>query len=389
MGRNLRKKSGNLFAGSKLNVPGQGIFTVKAFTGYKLQVDEQKNRVPRPSQTPSNTPTPTPTITPSVTPTITPTNTITPTPTITPTNTITPSVTPQTPFISIWRTTTPFESITLPYEISGTYSGTIDWGDSSSSVNSYANRSHSYTTPGDYTITITGTIQEFSFFTGPSDSAKIIEVTQWGSLKISNGNYQFYQCSNLVLTGVTDTLNLVGINSLYGMFYSCTSLTTVNNMNSWNVSSVTDMLGMFNDATSFNQDISSWNVSSVIYMSNMFQNATSFNQPLNSWNVSNVIYMVGMFQNAASFNQPLNSWNVSNVTNMGAMFFNVTSFNQPLNSWNVSNVINMTYMFQNATSFNQNLSHWCVTLIPSLPADFDTGATSWALLRPVWGTCPP
>ena len=49
----------------------------------------------------------------------------------------------------------------------------------------------------------------------------------------------------------------------------------------------------------------------------------------------------------------------------------------------------MTYMFQNATSFNQNLSHWCVTLIPSLPAGFDTGATSWALLRPVWGTCPP
>jgi hypothetical protein len=73
MGRNLRKKSGNLFAGSKLNVPGQGIFTVKSFTGYKLQVNEQKNRVPRPSQTPPLQ-TPTPSITHSPTPTITPTN---------------------------------------------------------------------------------------------------------------------------------------------------------------------------------------------------------------------------------------------------------------------------------------------------------------------------
>ena len=157
-------------------------------------------------------------------------------------------------------------------------------------------------------------IQEFSFGTGPSDSAKIIEVTQWGPLKISNGGSVFNQCSNLVLTGVTDTLNLVGINSLYGMFYSCTSLTTVNNMN---------------------------------------------------------------------------SWNVSNVTNMDAMFFNSTSFNQPLSSWTVSSVTNMSNMFLIATSFNQNLSHWCVTLIPSLPVNFDTAATSWVLPRPVWGTCPP
>jgi hypothetical protein len=93
MGRSLRKKSGNLFAGSKLNVPGQGIYTVKAFTGYKLQVDEQKNRVPRPSQTPSNTPTPTPTITPSITPTPTITPSITPT--ITPSITPTPTETPK------------------------------------------------------------------------------------------------------------------------------------------------------------------------------------------------------------------------------------------------------------------------------------------------------
>ena len=113
MGRNLRKKSGNLFAGSKLNVSGQGIYTVKAFTGYKLQVDEQKNRVPRPSQTPSNTPNPTPTITPSVTPSITPTNT--PTPSITPTNTptITTTITPSvTPSITPTNTETPTQTPT-------------------------------------------------------------------------------------------------------------------------------------------------------------------------------------------------------------------------------------------------------------------------------------
>jgi len=50
----------------------------------------------------------------------------------------------------------------------------------------------------------------------------------------------------------------------------------------------------------------------------------------------------------------------------------------------------MDYMFgtQGATAFNQNLSGWCVSFITSKPTDFDTGATSWVLARPVWGTCP-
>jgi hypothetical protein len=49
----------------------------------------------------------------------------------------------------------------------------------------------------------------------------------------------------------------------------------------------------------------------------------------------------------------------------------------------------MTAMFNNTTLFNQDLSSWCVTNIPSIPSAFDTGATSWVLPRPVWGTCPP
>jgi surface protein len=95
-----------------------------------------------------------------------------------------------------------------------------------------------------------------------------------------------------------------------------------------------------------------------------------------------------MFTGATSFNQNLNSWDVSNVTDMNSMFNVATSFNQPLNSWDVSSINYMNEMFKGATSFNRDLSGWCVTFIPSLPTDFDTGATSWELSRPVWGTCP-
>ena len=95
-----------------------------------------------------------------------------------------------------------------------------------------------------------------------------------------------------------------------------------------------------------------------------------------------------MFQSATAFNQNIGNWDVSKVTRMDGMFAN-TPFNQPIGNWNVSGVTNMSAMFINAISFNQDLSSWCVSLIPSIPVNFDNGATSWVLPKPVWGTCPP
>ena len=48
----------------------------------------------------------------------------------------------------------------------------------------------------------------------------------------------------------------------------------------------------------------------------------------------------------------------------------------------------MRGMFYSATAFNQDLSKWCVTDAPTKPDGFDTNANSWALPKPVWGTCP-
>jgi surface protein len=324
------------------------------------------------SPTPTNTKTPTPT--PTITKTNTPTNTQTPTKTVTPTNTPTLTPTPTTPplpFISVWRTTTPNETINLPYSPSGTYLGTIDWGDGNISVNNYANDSHTYALPGDYVVTITGTIIGFSFLT-TGDKLKIIEILQWGPVRgLGGGNSSMFDgCSNLVLTGVTDTPNLAGITSLFSMFRNCSSLTTINNLNSWDVSSVILMTNVFSFSINFNQNIGSWNVSGVTNMNGMFNSATAFNNggssSISGWNVSSVDNMAGMFQNT-SFNQDIGSWNVSGVTAMGSMF-------------------------KNATAFNQDLSGWCVSQIPPTPIDFDTGASSWtggAATRPQWGTCPP
>jgi len=341
---------------------------------------------------------------------------VTPTPTKTPTQTRTPTPSPSFipfyPFISIWRTTDASETITLPYENTGTYSGVIDWGDGSTSVNSYANRTHTYTTPGDYTISILGDCVGFRFGS-VGDKDKIIEITQWGNnFRLGNNGGYFFGCTNLLLTGLTDTLNLGETTSLDYMFFNCNNIEIIPNINDWDVSNiqsmvfmfsqtqfnsdisnwnvlnVTNMAGMFNNTNNFNQDISTWNVSGVTSMYAIFGGCSSFNQPLNGWDVSNVTNMISMFAGCSSFNQPLGSWNVSNVTSISFMFQNCIIFNQNLSSWDTSNVDNMDGMFFFSSSFNQDLSSWCVSLIPSLPSGFDRNATSWVLPKPIWGTCP-
>jgi uncharacterized protein (TIGR02145 family) len=107
MGFEDRKKSGNVFGGSKLNVPGQGIFNLKIIKPNiikKLPLSPTED-----GGTPiacdftyivksiPNTPTPTPTPTQTQTQTPTPTPTQTNTPTLTPTPTPTPTTTP--PFV--------------------------------------------------------------------------------------------------------------------------------------------------------------------------------------------------------------------------------------------------------------------------------------------------
>jgi len=77
-----RKKSGNIFAGSRMVVPGQNILSVKVFEPeFKKSktIDVFSGALP-PTPTPEPTPTPTPTPPPTSTPTPTPTPTMTPSP---------------------------------------------------------------------------------------------------------------------------------------------------------------------------------------------------------------------------------------------------------------------------------------------------------------------
>jgi surface protein len=302
-------------------------------------------------------------------------------------------------FTSVWKTDNPgsaSDTVVLPYESGGTYSGTIYWGDGTSSVNSFANRTKVYSSIGTYTITIVGTIIGFRF-NNLGDRLKLLSITKFGQLRLGNNGNYFHGCANLDLSAVSDILDLTGTTVLNNMFQDCTALSNVGRMNEWNTSAVTNMGGMFRSATNFNQNIGNWNTSSVTNMAGMFLSATNFNQNIGSWNVSSVTNMAQVFLSATTFNQNIGSWNVSKVTSflgmfqsasafnnggspdinnwdikttgtvsMSRMFESCTNFNQNIGSWNVSNVTNMASMFLSATIFNQNIGSWNVSSVTNM-----------------------
>lgn len=204
------------------------------------------------------------------------------------------ALTIQNFFTTEWTTTASSESIELPYDNGGTYSGTIDWGDGNTSANSYANRTHTYATANTYTVVINGTVNGWNFgstLTG----GNITSVVHWGQLQFGSdsGGY-FGECPNLDLLTVSDVLDLTGINNLSYMFLFCTSLTNINRIDEWNTSAVTSMSGMFQGCSSINFNIGTWDVGNVTDFTDFMADATTtfsttnLDAIYNGWSASGV-----------------------------------------------------------------------------------------------------
>ena len=205
------------------------------------------------------------------------------------------ALTIQNFFTTEWTTTASSESIELPYlDVVGTYSGTINWGDSNTSANSYANRTHTYATAGTYTIVISGDVIGWDF-SGIFGSTYITSVVHWGQLQFGfGGTGYFSDCPNLDLSSVSDVLDLTGITDLYYMFGGCTSLTNINRIGEWNTSAITNMNAMFQLCTLINFNIGTWDVGNVLNFADFMDSATptfsttNLDAIYNGWSASGV-----------------------------------------------------------------------------------------------------
>lgn len=314
------------------------------------------------------------------------------------------------PFVTTWKTDNTGISannqISIPTFPGEVYNYSVDWGDGIISINETGNVTHTYSVPGQYTISITGNFPRI-YFNGEGDAQKLISINQWGDNLWSSMERSFNGCENMQ-GSFTDAPDLSNVESMSEMFRNAQNFNWP--VNDWDVSNVIDMSNMFNnfleDATimitdtpiegtsffsslrevfltgTFNQDVSTWNVSKVENMSGMFS-AVPFNQDISGWNVANVKDMSSMFNVATNFNQDISNWEVGNVEDMSYMFGDARTFNQDIGDWDVSKVISMRGMFSYASIFNSDVNKWDIVNVIdtgemfSSATNFNQDISSW------------
>lgn len=171
---------------------------------------------------------------------------------------------------------------TLPLTSTGTYNLTSAWGDGTSNhIISYnqAEVTHTYAIGGIYTIVIIGTCTAWSFL-DTGDILKILNISQWGSLKLGNDAFNFTDCANLTITA-TDIPDLSLTNDATGMFEG-TTLTNISSISRWAWSNVNFIDNIFRNNANFNQDITALFTSSLQTALNALADCTSFDQNLGS-----------------------------------------------------------------------------------------------------------
>ena len=300
-----------------------------------------------------------------------------------PTALCTVNCTLETSFISIWRTTTNNETITLPLRDGFDYNFNVDWGDGSVSnlVTSHddPDATHTYVLAGEHTITISGRMETI-YFNDAGDKDKIISILNLGDVGWTSFQGAFKGCLNLesVAGGVTSEVT----NMAY-MFYGA-SLANPDTSN-WVTSNVTSIASMFRNATSANPDTSGWNTSNMTQMGSVFAGASSATPNTSGWDTSKVKKMELMFDGASSATPDTSDWDTSQVTTMWRMFSNATLATPDTSGWDTKNVRSMAMMFFGAAAANPDTSDWDTSSVTSMASMF-SGALSAAPDTSDWDT---
>ena len=111
---------------------------------------------------------------------------------------------------------------------------------------------HTYASAGVYTVSISGHMSGFGFgqpdgdgWFQPSkkgpDSDKLVDILQWGCVKLGNRGGYFYCCKNLGALSARDVPDLTETTNLSCMF--CGASVFTSDLSAWNVSQATRLFG--------------------------------------------------------------------------------------------------------------------------------------------------
>lgn len=176
--------------------------------------------------------------------------------------------------------------VTLPLA-GATTKVSIDWGDGTTDIaTSYI--THTYETPGIYTVTITGLIESFTQV--PAAQNKVLkDIVQWGkdhTIKVLN--YTTDEFNGIFKAAVVGSMKGISISATDSpTFYPGAT-----------------MAFMFKGMPLFNSDISHWNVFNVVNMESVLEDTPSFDKDLSAWSVSNVTNSLNFDKGATAWELP-------------------------------------------------------------------------------------
>jgi PKD repeat protein len=181
------------------------------------------------------------------------------------------------------------DTITLP--LFGSVNVSIDWDDGSEIENftTSGNKNHTYTTAGEYEVSISGTLTQFgNGLTGYSNADKFIEVSSFGNIGLISLSGAFKNAINLVSVPSSLPSSVIDLSHCFHR----ASLINDSNITNWDVSNVKYIDYMFYRASSFNQNIFIWTPTNLEKYTYMLYKATKFNQPFSGWIVNKIIDFV-------------------------------------------------------------------------------------------------
>lgn len=152
----------------------------------------------------------------------------------------------------------------------GTYD--VDWGDGNVDLAVTNTQTHVYASSGIYDVKVTAASGRI-FFNNTGDKAKLIDISNWGSVAWDSMIDAFRGCSSLTAVSATDIPNFSAASfSCLRMFEDCTFLNSID-VSGWDMSTTTLIASMFNQCYTLTSiDVSNWNTSLVSIASNTFRN---------------------------------------------------------------------------------------------------------------------
>ena len=165
---------------------------------------------------------------------------------------------------------------------------------------------------------------DYEFYLGNKKTSKdILEIKLTGIKNITNINYLFDLCQNLISVPDISERDTPNITEMYFGFNECRSLITLPDISKWNTSKVTNMNGLFSGCWSLLSlpDISKWDTSNVTEICSMFNGYKSLVSlpDISKQITSNNENICSIFKDCSSLiSMPdISKWDLSNVEYMG------------------------------------------------------------------------